>query len=48
MKELVKQKAKQLQEGEEERNKKQTVRALAKLEELNGRTQAIEGSTQKL
>lgn len=48
MKELVKQKAKQLQEEEEERNKKQIARAFAKLEELNRRTQAIEGSTQKL
>ncbi|XP_062105129.1 protein MODIFIER OF SNC1 1-like isoform X2 [Humulus lupulus] len=48
MKELVKQKAKQLQEEEEERNKKQIARAFAKLEELNRRTQAIEVSTQKL
>ena len=48
MKELAKQKTKQLQEEEEERTKKQMAKALAKLEELNRRTQVVEESTQKL
>ncbi|PON59682.1 Protein MODIFIER OF SNC1 [Trema orientale] len=48
MKELAKQRTKQLQEEEEERTKKQLAKARAKLEELNRRTQAVEESTQKL
>ncbi|KAL5544164.1 hypothetical protein UlMin_007948 [Ulmus minor] len=39
---------KKLQEEEEERIRNQKAKALAKLEELNRRTQAVEGSTQKL
>ncbi|XP_024025321.1 protein MODIFIER OF SNC1 1 [Morus notabilis] len=48
IKELAKQRTKQLQEEEEERSKKQMAKARAKLEELNRRTQAVEGSTEKL
>ncbi|PSR96706.1 Protein MODIFIER OF like [Actinidia chinensis var. chinensis] len=40
--------AKQLQEEEEERTREQKAKALAKLEELNRRTQNMDGSTQKL
>lgn len=47
MKELAKQRTKQLQEEEEERARKQKAKALAKLDELNKRTQVVEGSTQK-
>ncbi|XP_022928430.1 protein MODIFIER OF SNC1 1-like [Cucurbita moschata] len=46
MRELAKQRTKQLQEEEEERTRKQKARALAKLEELNRRTVAGEGPTQ--
>lgn len=46
MRELAKQRTKQLQEEEEERTRKQRARALAKLEELNRRTVAGEGPTQ--
>lgn len=48
MKELAKQRAKQRQEEEEERARDQRAKAFAKLEELNRRTQAVEGLTQKL
>ncbi|CAJ1943820.1 unnamed protein product [Sphenostylis stenocarpa] len=47
MKELAKQRTKQLQEEEEERTRKQKAKALAKLDELNKRSQAGDGSTQK-
>ncbi|KAI4336185.1 hypothetical protein L6164_014741 [Bauhinia variegata] len=47
MKELAKQKTKKLQEEEEERTRKQKAKALVKLDELNRRTQAMEGSIQK-
>ncbi|XP_027329249.1 protein MODIFIER OF SNC1 1 isoform X2 [Abrus precatorius] len=47
MKELAKQRTKQLQEEEEERTRKQKAKALAKLDELNRRSQAGEESTQK-
>ncbi|KAG4378708.1 hypothetical protein GLYMA_17G087600v4 [Glycine max] len=47
MKELAKQRTKQLQEEEEERIRKQKAKALAKLDELNRRSQAGDGSTQK-
>lgn len=43
MKEIAKQRTKQLQEEEEERIRKQKDKALAKLEELNKRTQGVEG-----
>ncbi|RDX81822.1 Protein MODIFIER OF SNC1 1, partial [Mucuna pruriens] len=46
-KEIAKQRTKQLQEEEEERTRKQKAKALAKLEELNRRSQAGDGSTQK-
>lgn len=46
MRELAKQRTKQLQEEEEERTRKQRARALAKLEELNRRTVAGEGPAQ--
>lgn len=46
-KELAKQRAIQLQREEEERTREQKAKALAKLEELNRRTQAVEGFTQK-
>lgn len=46
MRELAKQRTKQLQEEEEERTRKQRARALAKLEELNRRAVAGEGPTQ--
>ncbi|CAL5374946.1 unnamed protein product [Camellia sinensis] len=48
MREIAKQRAKQLQEEEEERIREQRAKALAKLEELNRRTQTMDGSTQKL
>ncbi|KAK9028139.1 hypothetical protein V6N11_067951 [Hibiscus sabdariffa] len=48
MRELAKQRAKQLQKEEEERARDQKAKALAKLEELNRRTQTAEGLTQKL
>ncbi|KAK7265665.1 hypothetical protein RJT34_33288 [Clitoria ternatea] len=47
MKELAKQRTKQLQEEEEERTRKQKAKALAKLDELNRRSQAGEGLIQK-
>lgn len=47
MKELAKQRTKQLQEEEEERTRRQMAKALAKLEELNRRTQVVEGSNEK-
>ncbi|XP_042502436.1 protein MODIFIER OF SNC1 1-like isoform X2 [Macadamia integrifolia] len=47
MKEIATQRVKQLQKEEEERTREQKAKALAKLEELNRRTQA-ESSTQKL
>ncbi|KAK7330510.1 hypothetical protein VNO77_24705 [Canavalia gladiata] len=47
MKELAKQRTKQLQEEEEERTRRQKAKALAKLDELNRRSQAGEGSTQQ-
>lgn len=47
MKELAKQRTKQLQEEEEERRRKQKAKALEKLDELNRRSQAVVGSTQK-
>ncbi|KAK7291620.1 hypothetical protein RIF29_06916 [Crotalaria pallida] len=47
MKELAKQRTKQLQEEEEERIRKQKAKALAKLDELNRRSQTVAGSTQK-
>lgn len=48
MRELAKQRARQLQEEEEERTRKQMAKARAKLEELDRRAHAVEGSTQKL
>lgn len=48
MRELAKQRVKQRQKEEEERERDQKAKALAKLEELNRRTQAAEGLTQKL
>ncbi|KAL4361799.1 hypothetical protein GQ457_04G011720 [Hibiscus cannabinus] len=48
MRELAKQRAKQRQKEEEERARDQKAKALAKLEELNRRTQTAEGLTQKL
>ncbi|KAK9045374.1 hypothetical protein V6N11_059256 [Hibiscus sabdariffa] len=48
MRELAKQRAKQRQKEEEERARDQKAKALAKLEELNRRTQIAEGLTQKL
>ncbi|XP_057417880.1 protein MODIFIER OF SNC1 1 isoform X2 [Lotus japonicus] len=45
--ELAKQRTKQLQEEEDERIRKQKVKALAKLDELNRRSQAVDGSSQK-
>nr|XP_015882618.2 protein MODIFIER OF SNC1 1 [Ziziphus jujuba var. spinosa] len=48
MRELARQRTRQLQEEEEERTRKQLAKAHAKLEELNRRTHAVEGSTQKL
>jgi hypothetical protein len=48
MRELAKQRAMQLQREEEERIKEQKAKALAKLEELNRRTQAADGATHKL
>ncbi|XP_020212091.1 protein MODIFIER OF SNC1 1 isoform X2 [Cajanus cajan] len=47
LKEIAKQRTKQLQEEEEERTRKQKAKALAKLDELNRRSQAGDGSTQK-
>ncbi|XP_043687117.1 protein MODIFIER OF SNC1 1 isoform X2 [Telopea speciosissima] len=47
MKEIATQRVKQLQKEEEERTREQKAKALAKLEELNRRTQA-QSSTQKL
>ncbi|PQP99526.1 protein MODIFIER OF SNC1 1 [Prunus yedoensis var. nudiflora] len=47
MKELAKQRSKQLEEEEEERTRRQKAKALAKLEELNRRTQVVEGSNEK-
>jgi len=47
MKELAMQRTRQLQEEEEERTRKQKAKARAKLEELNKRSQAGDGSTQK-
>lgn len=47
MKELAKQRTKQLQEEEEERTRRQKAKALAKLDELNKRTQTVEGLSQK-
>lgn len=48
MREIAKQRALQLQKEEEERIREQKAKALAKLEELNRRTQAADGSTQKV
>ncbi|KAK6276651.1 hypothetical protein POUND7_006360 [Theobroma cacao] len=48
MRELAKQRVKQRQKEEEERARDQKAKALAKLEELNRRTQTAEGFTQKL
>ncbi|OMO67543.1 hypothetical protein COLO4_30100 [Corchorus olitorius] len=48
MRELAKQRVKQRQKEEEERARDQKAKALAKLEELNRRTQMAEGLTQKL
>lgn len=48
MKEIAKQRAKQLQKEEEERTREQKAKALAKLEELNRRTQTVDGSSQQL
>ncbi|KAA8540798.1 hypothetical protein F0562_024283 [Nyssa sinensis] len=48
MREIAKQRAKQLQEEEEERIREQKAKAQAKLEELNRRTQIAESSNQKL
>ncbi|XWS37510.1 hypothetical protein CRYUN_Cryun19dG0049000 [Craigia yunnanensis] len=48
MMELAKQRVKQREREEEERARDQKVKALAKLEELNRRTQTAEGLTQKL
>ncbi|KAJ0047739.1 hypothetical protein Pint_15492 [Pistacia integerrima] len=47
MRELAKQRVKQRQKEEEERARDQKARALAKLEDLNRRSQAVEVSTQK-
>ncbi|KAK4844510.1 hypothetical protein QYF36_021102 [Acer negundo] len=47
MRELAKQRVKQRQKEEEERARDQKAKALAKLEDLNRRTQAVEGLTQK-
>ncbi|XP_061366814.1 protein MODIFIER OF SNC1 1-like isoform X2 [Gastrolobium bilobum] len=47
MRELARQRTKQLQEEEEERTRKQKAKARAKLDELNRRSQAVEGSTEK-
>ncbi|XP_054820579.1 protein MODIFIER OF SNC1 1 isoform X2 [Prosopis cineraria] len=47
IKELAKQRTKQLQEEEEERIRKQKAKALAKLDELNRRAQEVEGSNYK-
>ncbi|RXH96203.1 hypothetical protein DVH24_008707 [Malus domestica] len=47
MRELAKQRTKQLQEEEEERTRRQMAKARAKLEELNRRTQ-VESSNQKI
>ncbi|KAM2438334.1 hypothetical protein ACFX1W_015335 [Malus domestica] len=47
MRELAKQRTKQLQEEEEERTRRQMAKARAKLEELNRRTQ-VESSDQKI
>nr|KYP70255.1 hypothetical protein KK1_009466 [Cajanus cajan] len=44
LKEIAKQRTKQLQEEEEERTRKQKAKALAKLDELNRRSQAGDGS----
>ncbi|CAJ2644547.1 unnamed protein product [Trifolium pratense] len=46
-KELAKQRTKQLLEEEVERPKKQNPKSLVKLDEVNRRTQAVAGSTQK-
>ncbi|XP_058787376.1 protein MODIFIER OF SNC1 1-like isoform X2 [Vicia villosa] len=46
-KELSKQQTKQLQVEEEEQTKKQWAKSLVKLEEVNRRTEAVEGSMQK-
>ncbi|GLT77532.1 hypothetical protein SLA2020_491040 [Shorea laevis] len=46
--EEAKQRAKQRQKEEEERERDQKAKALAKLEELNRRTQAVESSAQRL
>ncbi|PSS07765.1 Protein MODIFIER OF like [Actinidia chinensis var. chinensis] len=48
MREIAKQRALQLQKEEEERVREQKAKALAKLEELNRRTQATDDSIQKL
>ncbi|XWS60767.1 hypothetical protein CRYUN_Cryun07bG0065300 [Craigia yunnanensis] len=48
MRELAKQRVKQRQKEEEERARDQKAKALAKLEDLNRRTQTAEGLTQKL
>ncbi|KAK9278924.1 hypothetical protein L1049_028505 [Liquidambar formosana] len=48
MREIAKQRVKQRQKEEEERTREQTAKARAKLEELNRRTQALEGSAQNL
>lgn len=48
MRELARQRTKELQEEEDERTKRQMARALAKLEELNKRTLSAEEPTQKL
>ncbi|XP_004298966.1 PREDICTED: protein MODIFIER OF SNC1 1 [Fragaria vesca subsp. vesca] len=47
MRELAKQRTRQLQEEEEERTRRQMAKARAKLEELNRRTKVVEGSNQK-
>ncbi|KAF5743745.1 Modifier of snc1 putative isoform 1 [Tripterygium wilfordii] len=47
MRELAKQRVKQRQKEEEDREREQKAKALAKLEELNKRTQAVEGLNQK-
>ncbi|XVF09352.1 hypothetical protein REPUB_Repub07fG0085200 [Reevesia pubescens] len=47
MRELAKQRVKQRQKEEEERARDQKAKALAKLEELNRRTQTAEGLSQK-
>lgn len=48
MKETAKQRANQLLKEEEERTREQKAKALAKLEELNRRTQTLDVSSQKL